>query len=185
MKSAVVWTNVENGGCEHLAIKETDNQMFVQSTLISIDEKEHTAYTTQYTVEMDKNWSIKTVQIDVNDSNHMGLSTDGLGNWFNLDGQPLPHLKGAIDIDISATPFSNSLPINRLNWKLGQIEAFQMVYISVPSLAFKRVDQTYQFIRQEEDMRYFKYHSTTYDTVISVDSDGLVLNYPELFKRLV
>ncbi|QDP42072.1 hypothetical protein FN924_03085 [Radiobacillus deserti] len=37
---------------------------------------------------------------------------------LHTDGESIDSLKGAIDIDISVTPFSNSLPINRINWSI-------------------------------------------------------------------
>lgn len=79
----------------------------------------------------------------VDEQNSLKLTSDGKGNWFENDGQVIDKLKGAIDIDISATPFSNSLPINRMNWVFNQEEHFEMVYISIPSLEVKKVPQSY------------------------------------------
>jgi hypothetical protein len=44
----------------------------------------------------------------------------------------MPQLGGAIDIDISITPFTNTLAIRRLNLRRGQSEEIIAVYIRVP-----------------------------------------------------
>ncbi|MBM7603057.1 hypothetical protein JOC75_001027 [Metabacillus crassostreae] len=181
----VVWNNEELYGCEHLKLESTTENLVVQSTVIYVDEKKTTAYNLNYTVELDEHWLTKKFNIIVDNIDSIELHTDGEGNWFNSDGELIDSLEGAIDIDISATPFSNSLPINRINWSINQIEHFQMVYISVPSLETKKVPQSYHYIRKEGELRYFKYRCYDYETIISVDSNGLVIDYPKTFSRIL
>ncbi|WP_230502579.1 putative glycolipid-binding domain-containing protein [Sutcliffiella rhizosphaerae] len=109
----------------------------------------------KYSVELDKNWITRKLSILVDNQKSLELRSDGEGNWFNMEGNSIQFLKGAIDIDISATPFSNSLPVNRLNWSVNQIEYFEMVYISVPSLEMRKVQQSYKYIGNNGNQRYF------------------------------
>ncbi|MBG9456010.1 hypothetical protein ABE61_18705 [Lysinibacillus sphaericus] len=74
----------------------------------------------EYKVDLDSNWFTKKLTIIVDEHNSLKLTSDGKGKWFENDGQVIDKLKGAIDIDISATPFSNSLPNNRMNWVLNR-----------------------------------------------------------------
>ncbi|QDP39270.1 hypothetical protein FN924_03090 [Radiobacillus deserti] len=53
-----------------------------------------------------------------------------------------------------------------------------MVYISIPTLESKKVPQSYQYIRKEGELRYFKYRCYDYETIICIDSNGLVVDYP-------
>ena len=98
------------------------------------------------------------------------------------NGKRLDALNGAVDIDISVTPFTNSLPINRHVWQLGQARDFEMVYIQVPSMAVRKVRQTYILLDSKEN-RTFEYRSGDFQSVITVDEYGLVTDYPELFAR--
>ncbi|MCT2536424.1 putative glycolipid-binding domain-containing protein [Aquibacillus koreensis] len=185
MDVKVVWNNEELYGCEYLNLGSTTENLVVQSTVIYVDEKNSDAHKLNYIVELNKHWLTKKCSINVNNNNSLELHTDGEGNWFNSDGELIDSLEGAIDIDISATPFSNTLPINRINWSINQIELFHMVYISIPSLKIKKVPQSYQYIRMEGELRYFKYRCYDFETIICVDSSGLVVKYPDTFSRVL
>jgi len=181
-----VWENEEQFGCEYLALVNKDgNTTTAKGTVIYIEGNQSIAHNVNYTIELDANWVTKKLSIVVDKLSNLELISDGKGNWFNANGEPIHRLKGAIDIDISATPFSNSLPINRMNWKNNQREHFDMVYISVPSLEMKKVPQSYQYISSEGEWRYFNYHCYDYETTICVDKNGLVVNYPDVFRRRI
>lgn len=186
MTLKVVWNNEEQYGCEYLKIVETDNNTLkAEGTVIFVEEEVPAVHEVEYSVELEKNWITRKVSILVDKQTSLELFSDGEGNWFNTKGDLLEFLKGAIDIDISATPFSNSLPVNRVDWVVNQIEHFEMVYISVPSLELIKVRQTYKYIGNNADLRYFNYRCNDYETIITVDSDGLVMDYPNVFSRKV
>ncbi len=57
-----------------------------------------------------------------------------------------------------------------------------MVYIAIPSLQMKKVPQKYT-VEQKNDVWVFQYETPTYQSLITVDNKGIVLEYPGLFKR--
>ncbi|MDQ0352322.1 hypothetical protein J2R98_002166 [Alkalibacillus filiformis] len=183
MDGKVVWNNEELYGYEYLKLGSTPEKLVVQSTVFYVDNSY--AHYLNYNVELNEHWLTKKFSINVENTGSLELHTDGEGNWFNNGGEIIDKLEGAIDIDISATPFSNTLPINRINWSINQIEHFHMVYISTPSLETKKVPQSYQYIRKEGELRYFKYRCYDYETIICVDSNGLVVDYPNTFSRVL
>ena len=180
MEKKAVWNNEEQYGCEYLQLKEEAERVVVQSTVIYVDEEPTHV---QYQVDLDTNWITRKVKLSVDKQSELELHRDGKGNWFNQDGEALDNLQGCIDIDISATPFSNSLPINRMEWTSNQKESFHMVYIDIPSLEYRKVPQSYQYLREEDGLRYFLYRCYDYETTIAVDADGLVVDYPGVFSR--
>ncbi len=111
-------------------------------------------------------------------------SIDDDGNWRKDGKQPLPHLNGAIDVDITATPFTNTLPIRRLGLEAGQSADIVVAYIDVPSLTVTADPQRYTCL---EPMRRYRFESQGGDFVrdIEVDEHGLVVLYPGLFKRVL
>ncbi len=42
----------------------------------------------------------------------LSLRSDGAGRWSDDRGRPLPELDGCIDVDISVSPFTNTLPVD-------------------------------------------------------------------------
>ena len=51
----------------------------------------------------------------IGEDRHVALRADGAGNWSDGIDSPLSHLNGAIDVDLSASPFTNTLAIRRLS----------------------------------------------------------------------
>ncbi len=184
LNQKVVWQNEEQFGCEHLSIFKEEKNFSAKGTIIYVEGDQSNAHIVEYKVDLDSKWFTKKLTIIVDEHNSLKLKSDGKGNWFGNDGQVIDKLKGAIDIDISATPFSNSLPINRMNWVLNQEEHFEMVYISIPSLEVKKVPQSYKYLKNNGKLRYFRYRSYDYETIICIDEHGLVIDYPNVFRRI-
>ncbi|WZY00561.1 putative glycolipid-binding domain-containing protein [Bacillus sp. FSL W7-1360] len=134
-----------------------------------------------YEVSLDGNGLTKEVKLEIDRSKQLVLKSNGEGKWFHDEGQEIKSLRGAIDVDISITPFSNSLPIRRLTWEKNQCREFQMVYIAVPHLEIQKVTQHYEYVREEKGLRYFRYQCRSYETMITVDEAGFVVEYPGVF----
>ena len=119
----------------------------------------------------------------VGENRKIEIAGDGKGNWFDASGKPLPKLNGAIDIDLSASPFTNTLPIRRLKLRAGQSAEIVTVYILVPALTLMTDPQRYTCL---EPLKRYRYESIDSDFTreIEVDSRGLVVTYPGLFRRL-
>jgi hypothetical protein len=114
------------------------------------------------------------------------LLTDGAGHWTTSDGAPLSLLDGCMDVDLSATPFSNTLPIRRISWQRGQSALLMMAYIELPSLRLSVDQQRYTCLEPLGAEGRFRFESlpSGFTADLSVDPDGLVVDYPSLFQRV-
>ncbi|MEZ0482124.1 putative glycolipid-binding domain-containing protein [Planococcus sp. SSTMD024] len=181
MKKQMMWENDETAGCELAELSVENGEIRIDSTVLFLDEKGPVK--THYQLELDESWATKRLAIKSGDGHALELTSSGEGQWFGQDGQLLEELSGAIDIDISATPFSNSLPINRKSWHEGQTREFEMVYIAVPSLELRKMKQIYTCVTASHP-RTFRYQSENFESLIEVDEDGFVIHYPGLFTRI-
>ena len=59
------------------------------------------------------------------------LEADGGGHWRVT---AVPELEGALDVDLSASPFTNTLPIRRLGLAIGRSAEIVAAYIAFPEL---------------------------------------------------
>jgi uncharacterized protein len=178
----LVWEKLDGLGYEHLKVFDTDSGYRVDSLIIV--QHLNSIQRVHYEATLDSGWAMETVKITlVNQSKSLYLQTDGNGLWFDKDLDEIPALQGCRDIDISATPFTNSLPIKRVGWRLNEQQDFHMVYISVPNLSIKKVKQTYTLKEENNKSKKYNYESNTFTSEIEVDSDGFVLDYPTLFVR--
>lgn len=136
----------------------------------------------EYTVEFDAQWRTRKVfALERLSGRSLLLRADGMGCWRDQDNVELVELSGAIDVDLSATPFSNTLPIRRLRPEIG--ESFEIVtaYISVPELTLQADPQRYTRLAETR----YRYESldSDFQAEISVDEMALVTEYPGLFSR--
>ena len=88
-------------------------------------------------------WRVRSVDVEIHDHGRVHLVTDGEGRWRTTSGDPVDSLSGCIDVDIRATPFTNTLPIRRLGLMPGESRDVSMAFIDVPALDVRAVDQRY------------------------------------------
>jgi hypothetical protein len=177
----VRWQAESSHGLEHLVMEWRHDGIRVDSVVVG--QRFGAIYGLQYQIECDAQWAVQNASLNVAGGGSLTLRSDGAGHWFDSRGSALPELDGCIDIDISATPFTNTLPIQRL--KLAQLERsfIRVVYISVPDLQMRAVEQAYTCVVPGSEYTYegiFRDFTAT----LKVDGDGIVLNYPTLFKRI-
>jgi uncharacterized protein len=183
MRTTIVrWREWTNNGLEHLVLRPTDNGLIAESAVLSGSPRDGFAAT--YRIVCDSAWRVREVRVSVVDTQRtITLASDGNGTWTAGDATPLPDLAGAIDVDITATPFTNTLPIRRLQWGPGGSAEILVAYVSLPELAITLEPQRYTYLGP----RRFRFESVGSDFMreIDVDDDGLVVTYPGLFQRVV
>ena len=134
------------------------------------------------------------------------LERDPAGRWSgsrSADGSQPPAVAASVppgivepadipadvfDIDVQWSPVTNLMPIRRLGLdRAGRAGTFMMAWVSVPSLALTLDEQRYTLlgvhegdvcVRFENDDRFFA-------VVIRCDTDGVVLDYPGIARRVL
>ncbi|MEJ7589659.1 MAG: putative glycolipid-binding domain-containing protein [Ferruginibacter sp.] len=86
-----------------------------------------------------------------------------------------------MDIDIPLTPFTNSLPVNRLKLSPQNEKVIKVLYFDILAGKITALDQKYKRLSFSD----YQYENVTndFEAIISVDKLGLVKNYPALFER--
>ena len=176
----VRWTSEEGGGVEHLAFDARDDGFHVESTLIG--ERDGKAYGLYYRVKSDKSWRTQHAYLKVMGGAELELHGDGEGNWHDGHGLVLTSIAGCIDIDIAATPYTNTLPIRRLQLAKGERRPIAVAFIATPELEISRVEQAYTCVEPDREYRY-EGIGTGFAAELKVDEDGLVTDYPTMFIR--
>ena len=140
-------------------------------------------YRVDYLIKTNEHWEtiffeIKTQVSDKRDL--ISYQSDGKGNWTK-NGTHVNEFKDCIDIDISLTPFTNTLSINRIKLRLNETKEIKVLYLDILNQQIKSVKQIYTRLSQFE----YKYENVPndFEAIITVDELGLVVNYPGLFAR--
>lgn len=183
MKRDVLWRAVDLPGLEHLHVSIDSGQLTATGLIIGINEDK--PFHVHYLVLTDANAAAREVQVHDHfaGSDPVFLFADGHGRWIDSNIGVLPDLEGCIDVDISTTPFTNTLPIRRLRLQPGETAAISVAYVSVPQLTVTRDEQRYTCLAQSVAGSRYRFESGDFCSEITVDVDGLVVDYPGLFAR--
>jgi len=174
------WDGVD-AGLEHLAL--VPDAQGVRACGVVIGATERGRFGLSYRLRIDPAWRLREAVLATTAGLELTLSTDGSGRWRDGNGRPLPQIEGCIDIDIEATPFTNTLPIRRLGLSVGDSADIAVTYVSLPDLALGTARQRYTRLSGTSTYR-FESLGSEFTAELPVDAQGLVLDYPGLFRRL-
>ena len=188
MERSVFWSDWDSGGLQHLHLTHRNKEILATGTMLSFTDA-HIPFHATYHILCDEQWCVRSVQLALHhtQSTTIALKADGKGHWTDEMDVAIPALEGCIDVDISTTPFTNTLPIRRLKLALGASANIPVVYLQVPEMTIEPVEQRYAYLEQTATTQTYLYDGLTsnFQAAISVDQDGLVLDYPQLFRRIV
>ena len=177
---------VDGPGLESLKLVEDADGVRVDSVVIGIDEGR--PFAIRYAIRCDAAWHVRDVEIASLEgrSTTLALASNGQGRWTDGSGDHVPALDGCLDVDLSATPFTNTLPIRRLALAPGWGGRDHGGVRERPGAAHRRrVAKRYRCLtwgpraarRLRKRRRRFRGH-------ITVDADGLVVEYPQIARQV-
>jgi hypothetical protein len=178
----VVWQSYDGLSVEHAVIVRTPAGYTVRSTLIAAHGSEPARAV--YRLAVDTRWRLRRLRASW--SGALGtarllLERDTGGMWRE-NGRARADLIRCSDVDIAWTPLTNTLPIRRLGLAVGEQRDLTVAYVAPPSLQAEPDGQRYTRL----DLRQWRYESldSAFTATVTVDDDGLVLDYPPLFRRV-
>lgn len=177
MDRDVMWLGREWPGAEFLSIRTTTDGISADGTIAAMIEGRPMRLA--YRVRCDPEWRVRSVEVDASDGRRLALDADGMGSWTDETGAAVEALAGCIDVDIRATPFTNTLPIRRLGLRAGERADLRVAFVDVPGLDVSPMDQHYTCLAWGGDGGVYRYASGDFQADLQVDPDGLVTDYPE------
>jgi hypothetical protein len=128
----------------------------------------------------------------------LDLRRDSSGVWTaSVDEQGTAHLPAAggdptmlveaLDCDLGLSPVTNLMPILRHGLLAGgdRVE-LTMAWVSVPDLSVRADGQRYTWLGSASDRHVIRYEASdgSFEADITLDSDGIVVDYPGIARRL-
>ena len=168
-------------GLEQVQVDAVENNIIAASTVIG--GKSSQPFGIFYSIICAADWAVRSFKIENTKGHALTMNADGEGNWYNEDGTNAPQFAGAIDIDLSGTPFTCTLPIRRMKQhKAGESERFKMLRISLDDLSVKIDKQQYTCL-----IPYKKYRRESralrHEDEFFVDDNAIVHDYPKRYIR--
>ena len=169
-------------GLEHLLLGER-----VADSVVLAFNEERRPFRLTYRLTWDESWRLREADLVVTterSTTSLNLRTDGRGRWRDGEGQAIDELDGCVDLDIWPTPFTNSFPVRREPMVVGERRQFRMAWVFAPDLMVRPQPQAYTRLAD----RLYLFESldgSGFSAELPVDEDGIVLDYPGLFRRVV
>jgi hypothetical protein len=175
----VRWRALEGDGLEHLTLRAEANCLRADAALVG--ERDGSRFGATYRIDCDPGFTVRSFEIATTDGRRLAMTRRD-GAWHDSERGHLPAFDACIDIDLSATPFTNTLPIRRLAWEPGQQRHVAMLFVPFDSFEPFVTEQIYTCLAP--NLFRFETADGSFTAELPVDEDGLVMDYPCLFQRL-
>ncbi|MDW5329106.1 putative glycolipid-binding domain-containing protein [Plantactinospora sp. KLBMP9567] len=202
MPKTLFWSRTDVPGADHTLV--TDHRgLTARGTAVAVDP---IAFTCRYALRTDEHWATEGLEVSCEGAGWLRTLRleRAAGRWRastaeqgDLDaalaaaGQPGAGLPGteeperlaeAVDVDLSASPLFNTLPVRRLRLREaapGSSHRVVAVWVLVPSLQVVPAEQTYTVLEGGN----VRFTSESFTADLTLDADGYVLHYPGLAHR--
>ncbi len=173
------WRRLDLAGLERLALDAGSDAVSATSTVLGLEAG---GYRLDYVWDLDPGWRTRQVSLVRTDAaGRRSIRLERAGDGWTVDGVKRPDLDGALEADLSATPFSNAMAIRRM--PAGADLTLDVAYVVVGSMTAARSRQRY-LRRGRGRLRYVDLGlSAGFEADLDVDATGLVLRYGRLFVR--
>jgi hypothetical protein len=177
-----LWQQIEGTGLERFELCREAGGWALCGTILALEDGE--AIEAAYQIVCDAAW--RTERADISVRSDAGVRavhlTTADGRWFE-NGAEKEAVRGCVDIDLSWTPSTNTLPIRRLNLALGARSGpVTAAWIRFPALAIEPLPQEYHHIAER---RYqFTSHGGAFTAALDVDEEGVILNYEGAWRQV-
>src|SRR5882672_10588974 len=109
----IIWKGIDAASLENSIITITKSGNTVHATVVGVSGE--IPFKIDYLIRTDEHWRTNYLELHTQLLNKTSIDTyrsDAQGNWHKEE-KLLIAFEGCIEIDISVTPFTNSLAVNR------------------------------------------------------------------------
>lgn len=139
----------------------------------------------EYEWHLDREWRTRRVSIrtESSDRNALLIERAGETSW-RVNGASRSDLDGCDEVDLSITPFCNTLVIKRLGLDPGSVAEATTLYVAFPELTTVPSRQRYERL-DATTVRYVDLGAFQgFEATLTLDEDGFVRTYEGLYDRV-
>lgn len=179
---AALWRNSDDTSIEYSTLYVSDGCFVLEGTVLLV--LEHLPAKITYRVECDSQWRTRHAEVlqeQVGKISGLTLDVDANQHWQE-NQKPLLFADGLFDVDFEISPTTNTLPIHRLNLKVGESVESTAVWVRFPSLKLERLKQRYT--RIGDGCYRYEAPEFGFQAQLEVDEAGLIAKYGDLWMRI-
>ncbi|MCZ0963376.1 putative glycolipid-binding domain-containing protein [Paracoccus benzoatiresistens] len=181
VSKTVFWRRLDTDGLERLSVVENEHGLRIDGTILTTEDG---GCRVDHRWQLDPGWRVLDVAItragsDGDKTLRLWRTRD---RWM-VNGQPRPDLDGALEVDLSLTPFCNTLALRRLMAAGDGTLVLDVAYVDGATLDVLRSRQGYDRIADG----LYRYRdlgiAPGFEAMLDVDESGFVVQYEGLFAR--
>ena len=177
--ATILWQDLETGALDRCRLEAGPDGLRLSGVVLTAAHG--TPLDVRYLVETGPGGLTRRVELELDGGAvRRVLLADGAGRWRWEGGPELAGVAGALDVDLTVTPATNTLPIRRLGLEVGQAAELLMAWVQFPGLEVVGSAQRYQRLAPDR----WRFSTGDFTAELLVDPDGLVLDYGGLFRSL-
>jgi hypothetical protein len=178
--ATVLWQDVETGAVDRCRLETGPSGLRLAGVVLT--PAHGIPLDVRYLVEADRDGLTRRVELELDGGAiRQVLLADGAGHWAWEGGPELAEVAGSLDVDLTVTPATNTLPIRRLAaLEVGQAADLHMAWVQFPGLEVLASAQRYERMAPDR----WRFSTDGFEAELLVDPDGLVLDYGGLFRSL-
>ncbi len=135
----------------------------------------------EYVVLVDSSFSTQSAKFHLLEGCNMrNMGIDIVNGQWLVDGIVHEDLAGCTDIDIQASPVTNTIPIKRTGLQDGHQTEIYAAWVKLPTLEVEKVSQRYFRVNASE----YTYSSGTFKARLLLNASGLVTDYEGIWKEV-
>jgi hypothetical protein len=190
LATMVTWAGVGASRLEAVRVVAGDRGIRATGSMVAAATDDSPAYSASYSLSTDEAGLIGrlTVRtITAGGEQHVAISRSEDGTWLvdHGAGAVRTDFDGAVDVDVAYSPLFNALPVRRLGLHRNAAEhELPMVFVHLPTLDVELIRQTYRTVSVGQERSIVSFTSERFDAELTVDAEGLVIDYPGLAQRL-
>lgn len=176
------WQWLRGTGLERFELRSCSGGWILRGSIVAVEADGPVE--ARYRVACDDAWRTRRAEVTVRgELGERRILVAGADGCWTVDGRDAQALSGCLDVDLEWSPSTNTLPLRRL--PLGPANPAASVdaaWIRFPALTVERLHQEYTHVAPGR-VRY-ALASGSFSAELSVDDEGLVIDYGDLWRRL-
>jgi hypothetical protein len=173
---------------ESVRVQLSGNRIKANGRIVTAAADTHPAFGAYYDLQTDETGATKRFGLTVTlaeRERQLSIARDEENMWLVTDqrGESRAAFDGALDIDVVLSPFFNALPIRRcgLHQRPNAVTV-PVIYLGLPDMTITSALVSYS--AGSGGAGEIKVNSPVADTVVSIDADGFIVDYPGLAERI-
>ncbi|HWM04425.1 MAG TPA: putative glycolipid-binding domain-containing protein [Actinophytocola sp.] len=186
----ITWQGAATPRLESVRLLVSDGRLRASGRVVAAAASPAEAYSASFEFSVARTGDVgkgllRTTTADEERQISVGRTEDGVWLIDHGQGAARNEYDGAADVDVSGLVTFTSLPIRRLGLhKRPGEHRLPVLYVSMPDLSVRLVHQTYRTVSINESGAVINYTVPEFSTDLTVDTDGLVIDYPGIATRV-